>query len=77
MRPTAVEVFDKTPCQTVSILEAAAILGVSEAHLHELAREHDYIVPGLPVLKIGAKRRVPRAKLLAYAAGDWTPEAPE
>lgn len=68
------QVVETAECQTLSVKEAAAVLGVAESFLHQRAREHGHVVPGLPIIQIGATRRVPRARLMALAAGEWTPE---
>jgi excisionase family DNA binding protein len=69
------EIVDiRAACQTVSVKEAAHILGVTEGFLYQRAKTHGHVVPGLPFLMIGTVRRIPRDRLLAYASGAWVPE---
>jgi excisionase family DNA binding protein len=62
---------------TMTVDEAAAVLGCAASTLRKLARTQGQIVPGLPFVTIGTAWRLPRARLLAYAAGDWTPTTAE
>jgi excisionase family DNA binding protein len=68
---------DTTQSQTLSVGEAAKILGVGETKLYELAKTTGEVVPALPILRIGTRTRIPRQRLIAYARGGWLPERPE
>ena len=50
---------------TLSIPEAAKVLGISRYSAYEAARRGD-----IPILKIGKLRRVPKAKLMRIIEGD-------
>lgn len=62
--------YDAQPTSTVKIREAAEILGVSQSNLYTLARTTGQIAPGVPILRIGTSLRIPRERLMAYAAGE-------
>jgi hypothetical protein len=62
-----------TDPSTVKVAEAARILDCSTSALYELARTTGELVPGIPFVRIGTTLRLPRARLIAYAAGEWKP----
>lgn len=55
--------IQESQSETLSIKESAAKLGVSEKHLYRLLARGELPVP---VLRIGARIRVPRAALGRY-----------
>lgn len=56
---------------TMTMSEAAQVLGVSRNALYDVARSGQ-IAPGVPVLRIGRRLVVPRDRLIAFATGELT-----
>ena len=68
--PAAVMAKPKLPqCQTYSVVEAAAVLGVSADNLYARLRE-DGAVAGVRAIRLGASWRIPKAPLDALVAGE-------
>lgn len=59
--------LDPSKCATVSLAEAATILGVHRSTAWELWKRGEFPVP---VLKLGSRLRVPKAHLERLLAGD-------
>jgi excisionase family DNA binding protein len=59
-----------TEPQTLSVTDAAAILGVSRSLIYEVIKQTGCVTPGVPAMRIGTVVRIPRLRLLAYAAGE-------
>lgn len=59
------------PCQTWSVTEAAAILGVSDDNLYDRLKE-DGTVAGIRAIKLGSSWRIPKAPLEALVTGQPT-----
>lgn len=58
--------IDPTVCATVSLAEAAKILGVHRSTAWELWKRGDFPIP---VLQIGSRLRVPKAHLERFLSG--------
>lgn len=74
---TDVVTHDTVDKPTMSVKEAAGHMGVSKSTVYEIAHTSGQIAPGIPILKIRGTYRIPRARLLAFVAGDWNPTAEE
>ena len=59
-----------TESQTLSVTDAAAILDVSRSLIYDVIKQTGSVAPGVPALRIGTVVRIPRRRLLAYAAGE-------
>lgn len=59
--------IDFTTCATVSLAEAAHVLGIHRSTAWELYKRGEFPVP---VLKIGNKLRVTKAQLARYLLGE-------
>lgn len=55
-------------CQTYSVTESAALLGVSDDNLYDRLKE-DGTVAGIRAIKLGTSWRIPKAPLDALVAG--------
>ena len=44
--------------RTVDLLQAAEVIGMGQRLAYTNAQTHDYLVPGVPVIRIGRKVRV-------------------
>lgn len=64
----------RPPCQTYSVTEAAAMLGVSDDNLYDRLKE-DGAVAGVKAIRLGTSWRIPRAPLDALVAGQPLEEA--
>ena len=51
--------------RTISIPEAAAIMGVSKSTAYNAVKSTGYLMPGVPVLRIGKRQVVSTAQLRA------------
>lgn len=60
---------DKVKRLTLSVAEAAQELGISTRKVYDLTHQQ-----GFPVLKIGARTRIPRAGLEEWVASNGTPK---
>lgn len=54
---------------TVSLEQSAAYLGIGRNTAYTLARRDGELMPGVPVLRIASRWRVPRSKLIAAVEG--------
>lgn len=61
-------------CQTYSVVEAAAVLGVSDDNLYDRLKE-DGTVAGVRAIRLGTSWRIPKAPLDALVAGAPIQEA--
>lgn len=61
-------------CQTYSVVEAAAVLGVSHHNVYDRLKE-DGTVAGVRGIRLGASWRIPKAPLDALVAGEPIQEA--
>lgn len=62
------EVFiDTSSCATVSLAEAAAVLGIHRSTAWELYRRGEFPIP---VLKLGRRLRVTKLQLQRYLLGE-------
>lgn len=67
--PAGGRVADPLPIATVSLAEAARVLGIGTSTAYRLA-EAGELAPGIPVRRIGGTRKVLRADLERWAAGE-------
>lgn len=64
------ETIDFTRCATISLTEAAHVLGIHRSTAWELWKRGDFPVP---VLQIGKRLRVTKAQLARYLDGGADP----
>lgn len=63
--------IDYSSCATVSLAEAARVLGVHRSTAWELHKRGEF---PLPVLQVGSRLRVAKAHLEAFVLGSPTPQ---
>lgn len=59
--------------QTMSVSEAAEMLSVSKHTLYRQINAKGEIAPGVPVLIVGTRRRIPRERFMRWFEGRLDP----
>lgn len=54
---------------TIPLAEAAAIIGIHKRTAYQLARDHGYLVPEVPVFRVASLWKVSRPQLERFLQG--------